>query len=64
MSSQPLSLPEKKVCRFAPSKAALRQAALLEPSAGAARAEVVPAELLLQQLAAVHDPLAPLDLGL
>ena len=56
--------PGKKDCRFAPSKPALRQAALLEPPAGAARAEIVPAELLFQQLVAMHDPLAPLDLGL
>jgi hypothetical protein len=42
-------------------KAARRQAACLEPSPGAARAEIVSAEFLDEFLLAVNDSIAALD---
>src|SRR3954453_699768 len=46
----------KKWFRLAPSKAARGQTAVFKKSAGTTRAEIVPPQLLFQQLVAVDDP--------
>jgi hypothetical protein len=49
---------------LAPSKGALREATAFEPLAGAARAEVLAAQLFVQQLVAMDDANPPLDVRL
>ena len=51
----------KKWLRLAPSKAARRQAAFLEESAGPAWTEIISAQFLFQELVAVDDPHASSD---